>query len=42
MVFVVVECGFAEKERELGAANGEIKALRATDVLKDKAIEEVG
>lgn len=29
-----------EKERELGAAQGEIKALRATEALKDKAIEE--
>lgn len=31
----------AEKDRQLGAAQGEIKALRATEVLKDKAIEEV-
>ncbi|XP_038710798.1 microtubule-associated protein 70-5-like [Tripterygium wilfordii] len=30
-----------EKDRELGFAQGEIKALRATEVLKDKAIEEV-
>lgn len=30
-----------EKERELGAAQAEIKALRATEALKDKAIEEV-
>ncbi|KAJ6912340.1 microtubule-associated protein 70-5-like [Populus alba x Populus x berolinensis] len=29
-----------EKGRELGAAQGEIKALRATEALKDKAIEE--
>ncbi|XWS18089.1 hypothetical protein CRYUN_Cryun32bG0011900 [Craigia yunnanensis] len=29
-----------EKERELGAAQAEIKALRATEALKDKAIEE--
>lgn len=33
---------FAEKNRELGIAQGEIKALRATEVLKDKAAEEVG
>ncbi|KAJ6408512.1 hypothetical protein OIU84_011767 [Salix udensis] len=31
---------YTEKERELGAAQGEIKALRATEALKDKAIEE--
>ncbi|KAL3820833.1 hypothetical protein ACJIZ3_006738 [Penstemon smallii] len=31
-----------EKERELGKAQSEIKALRATEVLKDKAIEELG
>ncbi|KAK6917865.1 Microtubule-associated protein 70 [Dillenia turbinata] len=31
-----------EKERELGAANVEIKALKATEVLKDKALEELG
>ncbi|XP_057961008.1 microtubule-associated protein 70-5 [Malania oleifera] len=30
-----------EKERELGAAHSEIKALKATEVLKDKAIEEL-
>ncbi|KAL5838861.1 hypothetical protein ACOSQ3_016030 [Xanthoceras sorbifolium] len=30
-----------EKHREFGVAQGEIKALRATDVLKDKAIEEL-
>ncbi|KAK3218795.1 hypothetical protein Dsin_012765 [Dipteronia sinensis] len=30
-----------EKDREFGVAQGEIKALRATDVLKDKAIEEL-
>ncbi|KAK8678288.1 hypothetical protein V6N13_143793 [Hibiscus sabdariffa] len=30
-----------EKDRELGAAQAEIKALRATEVLKDKAIEEL-
>ncbi|OMO64681.1 Myosin II heavy chain-like protein [Corchorus olitorius] len=30
-----------EKERELGAAQAEIKALRATEVFKDKAIEEL-
>ncbi|XVF75176.1 hypothetical protein PTKIN_Ptkin13bG0166200 [Pterospermum kingtungense] len=29
-----------EKERELGAAQAETKALRATEALKDKAIEE--
>ncbi|KAK9267751.1 hypothetical protein L1049_010185 [Liquidambar formosana] len=29
-----------EKERELGVAHTEIKALRATEVLKDKAVEE--
>ncbi|CAK9156813.1 unnamed protein product [Ilex paraguariensis] len=31
-----------EKDRELGAAQNEIKALRATGVLKDKAVEELG
>ncbi|XP_038689558.1 microtubule-associated protein 70-5-like isoform X3 [Tripterygium wilfordii] len=30
-----------EKDRELGFSQGEIKALRATEVLKDKAIEEL-
>lgn len=30
-----------EKDRELGAAHSEIKALRATQVLKDKAVEEL-
>ncbi|KAL4280005.1 hypothetical protein GQ457_03G037410 [Hibiscus cannabinus] len=30
-----------EKDHELGAAHAEIKALRATEVLKDKAIEEL-
>lgn len=30
-----------EKDRELGAAHSEIKALRATEVLKDKAVEEL-
>ncbi|KAL6197813.1 hypothetical protein ACLB2K_027607 [Fragaria x ananassa] len=30
-----------EKNRELGIAQGEIKALRATEVLKDKAAEEL-
>ncbi|XWS15451.1 hypothetical protein CRYUN_Cryun34aG0002100 [Craigia yunnanensis] len=30
-----------EKDRELGAAQAEIKALRATEALKDKAIEEL-
>ena len=35
--FIIV----SEKGRELGAAQGEIKALRATEALKDKAIEEV-
>ncbi|KAL5771730.1 hypothetical protein ACOSP7_015884 [Xanthoceras sorbifolium] len=30
-----------EKHREFGVAQGEIKALRAADVLKDKAIEEL-
>ena len=32
---------FAEKERELGVAHGEIKSLKATEALKDKAVEEV-
>jgi hypothetical protein len=31
----------SERERELGSAQGEIKAFRATEALKDKAIEEV-
>ncbi|KAK1297683.1 Microtubule-associated protein 70-5 [Acorus calamus] len=30
-----------EKERELGAANSEIKALKATEILKDKAMLEL-
>ncbi|GFZ03330.1 microtubule-associated proteins 70-5 [Actinidia rufa] len=30
-----------EKDRELGGAQNEIKALKATEVLKDKAIEEL-
>lgn len=30
-----------EKERELGDARSEIKGLRAADVLKEKAVEEV-
>ncbi|XP_062088111.1 microtubule-associated protein 70-5 [Humulus lupulus] len=30
-----------EKERELGVAHGEIKSLRATETLKDKAVEEL-
>jgi hypothetical protein len=36
---MIFEC--SEKDRELGAAQGEIKALRATEALKDKAVEEV-
>ncbi|PHT30905.1 hypothetical protein CQW23_27242 [Capsicum baccatum] len=31
-----------EKNRELGSAQSEIKALKATDTLKDKALEELG
>ncbi|CAN0890809.1 Microtubule-associated protein 70-5 [Linum grandiflorum] len=31
----------ADKDRELGAAHGEIKGLRTNDALKDKAIEEL-
>ncbi|KAK4439464.1 Microtubule-associated protein 70-5 [Sesamum alatum] len=31
-----------EKERELGKAQSETRALRATEVLKDKALEELG
>ncbi|XP_041024749.1 microtubule-associated protein 70-5-like [Juglans microcarpa x Juglans regia] len=30
-----------EKDRELGVAQGEIKALRATEALKEKAVEEL-
>ncbi|KAJ7967829.1 Microtubule-associated protein 70 [Quillaja saponaria] len=30
-----------EKDKELGVSHGEIKALRATEALKDKAIEEL-
>ncbi|KAJ8770448.1 hypothetical protein K2173_017939 [Erythroxylum novogranatense] len=30
-----------DRDRELGAAQGEVKALRATEALKDKAIEEL-
>ncbi|KAK1424505.1 hypothetical protein QVD17_19835 [Tagetes erecta] len=31
-----------EKDRELGCAQSEIKALKAADVLKDKSLEEMG
>lgn len=31
----------ADKDRLLGEAQSEIKALRATEALKDKAVEEV-
>lgn len=31
----------SEKERELVKAQSEIKALRATEILNDKAVEEV-
>ncbi|CAN4114626.1 unnamed protein product [Withania somnifera] len=31
-----------DKDRELGTAQSEIKALKATDALKDKALEELG
>ncbi|KAG2688627.1 hypothetical protein I3843_09G105600 [Carya illinoinensis] len=31
----------SEKDRELGVAQGEIKALRATEALKEKAVEEL-
>lgn len=31
----------SEKDRELFAAQGEIKALRGSEALKDKAVEEV-
>jgi hypothetical protein len=31
----------AEKVKELATSQGEIKALRATEAQKDKAIEEV-
>lgn len=31
-----------DKERELGKAHSEIRALRATEALKDKALEEIG
>ncbi|MCD7447626.1 hypothetical protein HAX54_032244 [Datura stramonium] len=31
-----------EKDRELGAALSEVKALKATEVLKDRALEELG
>ncbi|KAI3795766.1 hypothetical protein L1987_38425 [Smallanthus sonchifolius] len=31
-----------EKDRELGFAQGEIKAMKAADVLKEKSIEEMG
>lgn len=41
MIYIFFFIIVAEKERELGAAQGEIKALRATEALKDKAIEEV-
>lgn len=35
------DCIVVERERELGKAQSEIRALRATDALKDKAVEEV-
>lgn len=31
----------AEKDKELATCQGEMKALRSTEALKDKAIEEV-
>lgn len=34
-------CFFADKDRELGEANAEIKALRFSDRLREKAVEEV-
>jgi hypothetical protein len=37
---IIFEC-YSEKDRELGVAQGEIKALRGTEALKEKAIEEV-
>lgn len=38
---IVLPINVSEKDRELGAAQGEIKGLKATEVLKDKALEEV-
>ncbi|XP_077230198.1 microtubule-associated protein 70-5-like isoform X3 [Tasmannia lanceolata] len=35
------ECQFSDKDRELGIAHSEIKALRTTEHLKEKAVEEV-
>lgn len=34
-------CGFADKDRELGEAQAEIKALRFSERLREKAVEEV-
>ena len=36
-----IESSTAEKGRELGNAHDEIKSSKATEVMKDKAIEEV-
>lgn len=38
---VCLFCFFADKDRELGEANAEIKALRFSDRLREKAVEEV-
>ena len=40
-MLLIVNIIIPEKDREFGAAQAEIKALRATEALKDKAIEEV-
>ena len=39
--FFILFPHFAEKERELGVVQSEIKSLRTTEAQKDKALEEV-
>lgn len=39
--FRMIETLFADKERELGDTRSEIKALKYSDRLKGKAVEEV-
>ncbi|KZV51805.1 Microtubule-associated protein 70-5 isoform 1 [Dorcoceras hygrometricum] len=38
----MVNTDISEKERDLGKAQSEIKALRATEIRKDKAVKELG
>jgi hypothetical protein len=41
LILLKFEVSCAEKERELGQAYSEIKGLKVTEALKDKAIAEV-